>query len=175
MQSSRKIGRPRDDGGYPWSLDNWIKGEKMNTNGQIEVRNRVREAIDFYKAAGKEETLREIGKIDGQFSVNGTYLFAVDLEGKMLAHPTKKQLMGRNLIELRDTYGKSFIRRIVDIAKTRGYGFTEYEWPLPSDGKDCRKTTFFEKVDDVVLCCGFHGSKDSSYESVFDRLFGPLE
>jgi signal transduction histidine kinase len=147
----------------------------MNTNGETEVRNRVREAIAFYKSAGKEATLKEIGKADGRFAVNDAYLFALDLDGKMLAHPINEELTGRNLIELRDSFGKSFIRRIVDIAKTRGYGFTEYEWPLPGSSNDCRKTTFFEKVDDVVLCCGFHGSEVSSYESVFDRLFGPLE
>ena len=142
---------------------------------QIEVRNRVREAIAFYETAGKEATLREIDKPDGQFVRDERYLFAVDLEGNMLAHPMNKQLIGRSLIDLRDCFGKSFIRKIVDVAKTRGYGFTEYEWQVPRGEIDSRKTTFFERVDSMVLCCGFHDTKKPCYESIFDRLFGPLE
>ena len=141
----------------------------------IEVRNRVQEAIAFCETAGKEATLREIGKANGQFVQNEQYLFAVDLEGNMLAHPIDGQLSGRSAIDLRDCYGKSFIRKIVNVAKTRGYGFTEYEWQVPRGEIDGRKTTFFERVDSMVLCCGFHDANKPSYESIFDRLFGPLE
>jgi len=141
----------------------------------IEVRNRVHEAIAFYETAGKEATLREIGKANGQFVQNEQYLFAVDLEGNMLAHPIDGQLSGRSAIDLRDCYGKSFIRKIVNVAKTRGYGFTEYEWQVPGRQVERCKTTFFERVDGMVLCCGFYSLKEPSYEGIFDRLFGPLE
>ena len=142
---------------------------------QIEVRNRVQEGIAFCEAAGKEAALIEIAKPDGKFVQNGHYLFAIDLEGNMLAHPTNKQLMGRSAIDLRDSCGKSFIRKIVDVAKTRGYGFTEYEWEVPGRLISRLKTTFFERVDGMVLCCGFYNHKEPCYESILDRLFGPLE
>ncbi len=141
---------------------------------QIGVRKRVQEAIAFYGTAGKETTLREIDKPDGQFVNNECYLFAVDLAGNMLAHPIKKQLTGRSAIDLRDSCGKSFIRKIVDVAKTRGYGFTEYEWQVPGRNINRHKTTFFERVDGMVLCCGFYSRNEPCYESIFDRLFGPL-
>jgi signal transduction histidine kinase len=147
----------------------------MELREQIEVRKQVQEAIAYYQTAGKEATLAEIDKPDGQFVQNERYLFAVDLEGNMLAHPIKKELTGRNLIDLRDLCGKSFIRKIVNIAKTRGYGFTEYEWQVPGREIERYKTTFIERVDGMALCCGFYNTKEPSYESIFDRLFGPLE
>jgi len=147
----------------------------MEVFDQIEVRSRVQEAIAFYETAGKEVTLREIGNPEGQFVQNGHYLFAVDLDGNMLAHPVKRELTGRSVIDLRDCSGKSFIRKMVNVAKTRGYGFTEYEWEVPGRGVNHLKTTFFEKVDGMVLCCGFYSPQEPCCESIFDRLFGPLE
>jgi len=147
----------------------------MEGHEQIEVRNQVREAIAFYETAGKSRTLSEINKPDGRFVNNGHYLFALDLEGNMLAHPVQKHLEGKNAIDLRDLFGKSFIRKIVDVAKTRGYGFTEYEWQVPATQESRHKTTFFERVDGMVLCCGFYNRQEPCYEKIFDRLFGPLE
>lgn len=147
----------------------------MHDYEETDVRNRVGEAIAFYETAGKEATLREIDKPGGQFVRNERYLFAVNLEGNMLAHPIKRELTGRSVMDLRDSFGKSFIRKIVDVAKTRGGGFTDYEWPVPGREIDRRKTTFFGRVDGMVLCCGFYSPKGPCYESIFDRLFGPLE
>ena len=146
----------------------------MEAREQIEGRNRVQEAIAFYESAGKEATLRGIDKPDGQFVRNERHLFAVDLEGNMLAHPMDK-FKGRNLMDLRDSLGKSFIRKIVDTAKARGGGSTEYEWPMPGGEIEGRKTTLFERVGDFVLCCGFFSSDEPSLESHYERLFGPLE
>ena len=61
----------------------------MEASGKIEVRNYVEEAVAFYETAGKEATLREIDKPNGQSVRNERRLFAVDLEGNMLAHPIK--------------------------------------------------------------------------------------
>ncbi len=147
----------------------------MEAREQIEVKNWVQEAIAFYETAGKEATLREIDKPDGQFVRNERHLFAVDLEGNMLAHPIKKGLKGRSVFDLRDLRGKSLIRKIVNVAKTRGSGFTEDEWQVPGREINPYKKTYFEKVDGMVLCCGFCGRGEPSCEAIFDRLFGPLE
>jgi len=147
----------------------------MEAREKIEEWNPVREAIAFYETAGKEATLREIDKPEGQFVRNERHLFAVDLEGNMLAHPIKKEPTCRSVFDLRDLRGKSFIRKIVNVAKTRGYGFTEGEWQVPGREINPYNRTYFERVDGMVLCCGFCSPKEPSYESIFDRLFGPLE
>lgn len=141
---------------------------------QLDARRWILEAVAFYKTKGKQATFREINKRDGQFAQNGCYLFAANLEGKMLAHPMKK-LRGKSLIDLRDSLGKSFIRKIVDISMKYGGGSTEYEWPLPGREIEGRKRTIFEKVDDIIFCCGYFDSDEPSYDSLCERLFGPLE
>ena len=79
----------------------------MHDYEETDVRNRVGEAIAFYETAGKEATLREIDKPGGQFVRNERYLFAVNLEGNMLAHPIKRELTGRSVMDLRDSLGKA--------------------------------------------------------------------
>ncbi|MGA3117526.1 MAG: cache domain-containing protein [Syntrophobacteraceae bacterium] len=146
----------------------------MRVEETLDVRKRLREAVVFYETAGKVAMIKEIDNLNGQFAGDGCYLFAVDLEGNMLAHPMDK-FKGRNLMDLRDSLGKSFIRKIVDTAKARGGGSTEYEWPMPGGEIEGRKTTLFERVGDFVLCCGFFSSDEPSLESHYERLFGPLE
>jgi cytochrome c len=150
------------------------KGNKMRVEETLDVRNRLRKAVAFYETEGKAAMMKEIDSLNGQSDGDECYLFAVDLEGNMLAHPMDK-FKGRNLVELRDSLGKSFIRKIIDTAKARGGGSTEYEWPMSGGETEGRKTTLFERVGDVVLCCGFFSSDEPSLESLYERLFGPLE
>ena len=148
----------------------------MEESQRLEVRNWVQNAIAFFEQAGKEIALDEIDDPRGRFAQNERYIYALDLRGKCLAHPANKTLSGRSLIELRDSAGKSFVQKIVRVAKARGYGFTEYQWPAPGKEGDLHKTVFFEKVDGMILCCGFYSPEDeASYQKIFDRLFGPLE
>jgi signal transduction histidine kinase len=62
-----------------------------------------------------------------QFAVNGSrwfngndYLFVYAPDGTCVFHPVSPELVGKNLINLRDMNGKPVIQRIVDIAKQPG-------------------------------------------------------
>ena len=128
----------------------------METRERLEVRHWIQGAIALYESAGKEETLARIANPEGQFIWGKRYIFALDLEGNLLAHPFSKQLVGKNLTDLRDSEGKSFIRKLLATAKTRGYGFADYMWPVPDSKEELHKTVFFERVDGMVLCSGFY-------------------
>ena len=139
----------------------------MNKRERIEVRRLVQEAIALYENAGKETLLREIADSRGRFVSDESYVFALDLNGTMVAHPMAPSLTGENLMDLRDSEGNAFVRKIVNTAKTKGYGFTDYKWHSPASDDELHKTVFFERVDGIILCSGFY----SSQESLFDTLF----
>ncbi len=147
----------------------------MEVQERLDVRKRVQQAIAFYEKEGKKATLIEIDDPSGRFIKDDRYIYARDPQGAMLAHPIEKQLVGRCVWELRDSVGKHFIRKILETAGARGYGFSEYIWPAPGNRTDRLKTVFFERVDGMVLCCGFYHTPETSYASLFERLFGPLE
>lgn len=139
----------------------------MNTRERTEVRELVRNAVALCEEAGKSAVLAEIADKSGRFVRNGYYAYALDLSGTMLAHPVDPALTGRNLMALEDSNGKPFIKRILEAAKTRGYGFADYQWHIPSSTEELHKTVFFEKADGLVFCCGFYTSEEDYLKSLF--------
>ena len=117
--------------------------------------NLVKKAVAFYKANGLEKSLDEFSKPQGQFVIGDIYIFVYDLKGTMLAHPNKS-LIGRNLLETPDSDGKMFRKDIINIATTKGSGWVDYKYRNPKTLEEESKTTYFEKVEDVVVCCGIY-------------------
>lgn len=61
------------------------------------------------------------------------YFFAYDQQGTNLVHPIQAELIGQNLIDLKDANGKHVIRDLLEIAD-QGGGFYRYLWRKPSKG-----------------------------------------
>ena len=114
----------------------------------------VERAKAFYKAAGKDIALAEFTNPRGQFVQNQQYIFVLDLDGYMLAHGMNRLFVGKIFTGLRDSDGKAFIQEIVDGAKAKGTGWTDYRWYDPVTKKEMPKTLYFEKIDDLIVCCG---------------------
>jgi signal transduction histidine kinase len=108
------------------------------------------------KYQGKEKALAEISTPKGMFDKGELYVFAYDLQGVMLAHPKNPALIGQNLIAVPDTEGKLFRKEIVEKAKSKGSGWVDYVYLNPETNKQEHKTTYFQKVGDIILCCGVY-------------------
>ena len=76
---------------------------------------------DITVEGAKEQALRAI---ENMRYGNGDYLFASDIQGIFLAHPTQK---GKNYLEAKDDNGFLFMRRFIEVAQ-RGGGFVPYYW-----------------------------------------------
>ena len=114
----------------------------------------VERAKAFYKATGKEISLAEFNNPRGQFVQSEHYIFVLGLNGEMLAHGMNYFFTGKNFSEVKDSKGKPFVREIIDTAKQKGSGWTEYVWYDPVMKKELPKNLYFEKFDDVIICCG---------------------
>ena len=115
----------------------------------------VQSAVAYYKANGLEKSLDEFAK-PGTFNKGELYIFVYDLNATLLAHPNPK-LVGQNMLDLPDITGKKFYRReIVEKAGKDGKGWTDYKYQNPKTKEMEDKTTYFEKVDDLIVCCGVY-------------------
>jgi len=121
----------------------------------------VKRAAAYVKYQGKEKALAEISTPKGMFDKGELYVFAYDLQGVMLAHPKNPSLVGQNLTNVPDTEGKLFRKEIVEKAKSQGSGWVDYVYLNPETNRQEHKTTYFQKVGDVILCCGVY--KDYSH------------
>ena len=113
----------------------------------------VKKAVAFFKANGLEKALDEFSNPKGQFKEGEVYIFAYDLTGTMLAHPNPA-LIGHNLTDVPDADGKYFRKEFVTVALTKGSGWVDYKYQNPKTKIMEHKTTYVEKVDDIIICCG---------------------
>ena len=61
------------------------------------------------------------------------YYTVVDSAPKMLMHPVKAELIGKDLSDFKDTNGTYLYRDVAAIAKASGEGWIEYVWPKPGN------------------------------------------
>jgi cytochrome c len=127
-----------------------------------DAKDLVKKAAAYVKYQGKQKALAEISTPKGMFDKGELYVFAYDLQGVMLAHPKNPALIGQNLYSVPDSEGKMFRKEIVDRAKSEGSGWVDYVYLNPETNRQEHKTTYFQKVGDVVVCCGIY--KDYSHE-----------
>ena len=115
----------------------------------------VQAAVVFYKANGLEKAMDEFSNPSGAFNKGELYVFVYDQNATMLAHPNAK-LIGQNMLELPDASGKKFRKEITTIALKEGKGWVDYKYQNPKTKAVEDKTTYFEKVDDLIICCGIY-------------------
>ena len=59
------------------------------------------------------------------------YFWVNDMQPRMVAHPMKPELEGKDLSALQDPTGKRLFVDFVALVKRQGQGFVDYYWPKP--------------------------------------------
>ena len=114
----------------------------------------VHRAVDFLKKEGKEKAFAVFNDPKGAFTYRDLYIVALDQKSTVLAHGTKKELIGKNNWDSKDADGKYFSRASVELAMAQGKGWNEYKFENPATHKVENKVAYVERVDDVILLCG---------------------
>ena len=70
------------------------------------------------------------------------YFWINDLEPRMVMHPTKPELDGKPMADMKDPSGKAYFNAFVEVARKSGEGFVDYEFLKPQSGKVVPKTSY---------------------------------
>jgi cytochrome c len=119
-----------------------------------EAQSLLAKAVEFYKANGQAKAFAAFNDAKGKFVDRDLYIYVSDMNAKILAHGTNAALIGKTIIDLKDSDGKAFMKELVDKAKATNSGSIDYKWTNPTTKKVEAKTAFFQKVGDVILVCG---------------------
>ena len=119
-----------------------------------EAKKMVEQAAAYITANGEESAIKELNKPDGRFVKGELYVFAYDMNAVMKAHPVNPKLIGQNLYDKTDSKGKLFRKEIVELAKSKGSGFVDYTYLNPVTKAEEPKTTYIQKVGNLIVCCG---------------------
>jgi signal transduction histidine kinase len=116
----------------------------------------VKKAISYIKAQGQEKAFAEISNSKGSFVDRDLYIFVYDMNGKCIAHGANQKMIGKDLREMKDTDGKSYVKERIEIAKSKGKGWQDYKFTNPLSKKIEAKTAYIEKLDDMIVGCGIY-------------------
>ncbi|WP_319468865.1 methyl-accepting chemotaxis protein [uncultured Pseudodesulfovibrio sp.] len=95
--------------------------------------------IEDITAEMKAEALRQVAKM--RLS-DGNYFWINDMTPKMVMHPIKPALDGKNVGAMTDAKGKQLFRAMVEVAEADGQGYVDYFWGKPGKDGDFPKLSF---------------------------------
>jgi signal transduction histidine kinase len=119
-----------------------------------ECIQKCKEAANMITEKGLDAGVQAINDKSGQFVWKDTYVFLMDMDGKMLAHPIKPDLIGKNLSDTADENGKLFFKEFIEVAKSSGEGWVDYMWPKPGEETASKKSSNIYRVPGQDLLVG---------------------
>ncbi|QOX79906.1 cache domain-containing protein [Trichlorobacter lovleyi] len=90
----------------------------------------------------EEAHMRAREVIRGLRYAEGEYLFVLDMDTKIVMHPIKPELEGKNVADSKDPHGKALFAEMVKVAKDKGEGTVEYMWPKPGQTAPAPKLSY---------------------------------
>ncbi|NJL31514.1 MAG: PAS domain S-box protein [Phycisphaerales bacterium] len=148
----------------------WISGRVPIRDGgtqadglynRNDAQSMAQQAVAFYREHGRSRFLEECNRFEGMFHQRSLYALAYDHDMTIRGHPVKPGLLGKNLLDEKDWSGGSYFRReIQKIAMTQGSGWVDYLYEEPVSKQLRSKSTYLEKVDDLIICAGVYQASD---------------
>jgi cytochrome c len=121
-----------------------------------EAKAMVEKAAKLLSAEGSEKAFLVFDDPTGPFVDRDLYVFVLNPEGVTVAHAVNKALIGKSLLNLKDSDGKAFIQDILTMGKDKGEGWVDYKWPNPTTKKVEGKSSFIKKVGDLIIGVGIY-------------------
>ena len=116
---------------------------------------KCREAAALINSQGLEKAVQQIGDQNGPFVWKDSYVFLMNMDGKMLAHPFKPELTKKDhVLLMTDPTGKALFVNFVNLARSSGEGWVEYMWPKPGKDTPRKKITYIYRVPETDLFVG---------------------
>jgi hypothetical protein len=113
------------------------------------------EAAALINSKGVEAAIEMIGNPTGPFVWKDSYVFLMNLDGKMLAHPMQPELtQHEHVLLVTDPLDKALFVHFVNLARKVGQGWVEYMWPKPGKNTPSKKITYIYRVPNQDLFVG---------------------
>ncbi len=113
------------------------------------------EAASLVTSRGLAEATKIIADPKGPFVWKDSYVFLMDLDGKMLAHPMQPELTKLpHCLLITDPTDKALFVDFVNLARKVGSGWVEYMWPKPGKKTPSKKITYVYRVPDQNVFVG---------------------
>jgi cytochrome c len=116
----------------------------------------VKKAIEYIKANGNEKAFQDFSDPKGKFVDRDLYIVVYDMTGKCLAHGQKKNMVGKDLIDFKDTDGKEFMKERIELMKKEQNAWQDYKFMNPVSKEIEPKSMYLERMGDLIVGCGIY-------------------
>ena len=126
---------------------------------QDQVITKCHEAAIYIRDNGIDAAIKTISDKSGPFVWKDSYVFLLNMDGKMLAHPFQPELTKQpHVLLMTDPTDKALFVHFVNLARTVGHGWIEYMWPKPGKSTPSKKLTYIYRVpnQDVFVGAGVY-------------------
>jgi len=98
------------------------------------------------------------------------YFWINDMQPRMIMHPIKPALNGKDVSELKDPNGLALFSVMADLVRRDGKGFVAYQWPKPGSDKPVDKISFVQGFAPWGWVIGSGVYTDDLRNATFKRL-----
>ena len=74
------------------------------------------------------------------------YFWINDMHPRVVMHPIKPELNGKNVSDIKDPNGKQIFVEFAKVAKEKDAGFVDYQWAKPNESKPSDKLSYVKSV-----------------------------
>ncbi len=100
--------------------------------------------IDGVETRYMEDAKRAIARLRYGQGLKG-YFWINDSAPKMIMHPHKPELEGKDLSGIKDSNDTSLFVEFANICREKGEGFVEYLWPMPGHDQPVQKLSYVKR------------------------------
>jgi len=116
----------------------------------------VKKAVSFIREQGSDRAYAEFTTKGGRFHDRDLYITVLGLDGKVLAHGQRDDLIGAGLIDAKDPDGKLFIKERVELARQQPSFWQNYKFMNPATKKVEPKQMYCERLNETAVCGGIY-------------------
>ena len=136
-------------------IDHFTALVGVGSKGTIkDCKKLVHQAVKLVKTYGREKAFKLLSDPNGPYVHLDIFVSAATPNGIILMHPMFPQVVGVNAWNMKDTNGKLFIQELANVANTKGSGTVDYTYLNPVSNQVEQKTTFAERIDDIIFSSG---------------------
>ncbi|MEW6657857.1 MAG: cache domain-containing protein [Thermodesulfobacteriota bacterium] len=136
-----------------WGVQGALAADKGTKEEAVAM---VKKAVAFLKDHGREKALAKFNHPQGQFRDRDLYVFAGDMQGRLLAHGTLPELAGKDRMELQDQDGRYITKERLQLLQKSNCVWQTYKYLNPITKKIENKSTYLERVGDLYIGVGVY-------------------
>ena len=116
---------------YQISVDQRLSTTRSVVDQSLAIARKYNDEEKAGKLPAADAQAKAIAEIKAIRYEGKEYVWINDMQPRMVAHPIKPELDGKDLSDMKDPDGKKLFVEFVDVVKRSGTGHVDYLWPKP--------------------------------------------